>query len=200
MKNILLAMFFSFLFVIFLILFFTLPGSVFLAIFTVFPFFNDNLVGEGGMNVWLAKSLATAFMLLTVYGGNNLLRFNKERRMKGLIVLCVTFPAFFIIMYSLTKNYNFNPKNGEALVNISETPDGTRKVPKSWKYDPTYGNKTEVANPENIQKITSPSFPNSGEYLPPSKELDNLSRTLQKQWGLPCEEQKRNQTVFFIFL
>lgn len=176
-----------FAFIVISLFLFSLPGSIFFSMFTIFPYFNGNLAGEGGMNVWLAKGISMFFTLAIVYGSYNIFSFSKERRNKGIRIICLSLPVFFAVMYFMTKDYNFNPSSGESMVNISETPDGAKRVPKSWKYDPTYGNRTMPADSQNIRKVIDNDAEASEEsvdrYLPPQKELSNLKRTLEGNKG-----------------
>lgn len=156
-------------------------GTVLIAVFSVFPYFSETFSTDAGMNPWISKFVAIAFTVAIVYGFRKAFSLNSKNRNKGIAVIAATFSAFFLVMFLASKDHNFNPKTGEAAVNVSKSPAGTRIVPKSWNFDPVYGNKTEVANPGNVAEALGPEKSSGTDGLPAPKELQNLKKYLESQ-------------------
>lgn len=154
-------------------------GTFLFAAFSIFPYFSETFAGSVGTNPWMAKFLAVIFTVSAFFGIRGALSWNREKRSKGFVWIAATFAAMFLIGYFASKDHNFDPKTGEALVNVSPAPNGARLVPKSWNYDPTYGNRVVPANPENI--VGALRSKSSDKGAPSTPELENLKTMLESQ-------------------
>lgn len=154
-------------------------GTVLVAVFSVFPYFSDAFSGDAGMNPWMAKFVAIAFTIASVYGFRKVFSLNSKKRKQGMVIVAATFSAFFLVMFLVSKDHNFNPRTGESTVNVSKSPAGTRIVPKSWNFDAVYGNRTDAANPNDVAEALGTGKISGTDGLPPPRELQNLKKYLE---------------------
>lgn len=155
-----------------------------LAFLMILPWLANQLVEKSGMNIWLARAIATIPTILFLVGLSMsmsyfptfqkkfpFLRFQKIKRIWGYALLTTLFIGYSITMFAMDDAQLFDPKTGHAKKCLALGTTDYEEINCDWDFHPVTGNPV-IKDRAQVKAIftakqTSPHDPG------PSKKIIN---------------------------